>query len=84
MINERHTRIIEAYNAALGGRDPADVSIEALLPAIFATVPDATTFEIRQALIADGERLLREADALEAEFRRRGEFRRPSNDNAPF
>jgi hypothetical protein len=84
MTNERHARIIEAYNAALGERDASDVAIEELLPAVFAAVPDATIFEIRQALIADGERLMRKADALEAEYRRRQEFGLPANDNAPF
>ena len=68
----RHETIIAAYNAALGGHDPADVDILDLLPAIDAAVPDASPAEIAAALRWAADQDLREADALEEWGRKRG------------
>jgi hypothetical protein len=77
MAMARSNQILAAYNAALAGRDPADVEIGELLPSIFATVPGVPVREIKAALIAEGERLEREASELEAW----GAKRHGANDN---
>jgi hypothetical protein len=46
----RYERIIDAYDVALGGRDPDEVNILDLLPAIYAIVPAVTDREIVAAL----------------------------------
>lgn len=76
----RHETIIAAYNAALGGRDPDDVDILDLLPAIDAAVPGATPAEIAGALRWAADQAFREAEALEEWGRKRGWRRPPAND----
>ena len=51
----RFETIIAAYNAAIGDRDPGDVDILDILPAIDAAVPDASPAEIA-ARVALGRR----------------------------
>jgi hypothetical protein len=46
----RYEKIIAAYAAELDGRNPSDISIFDLTPAIFKAVPDATLDEIVDAL----------------------------------
>ena len=42
----RYETILAAYDAALDGRDQADVDIVDLLPTIYAAVPNVTDAEI--------------------------------------
>jgi hypothetical protein len=46
----RYDQIIDAYDAALGGRDPDKVDIVDLLPAIYKAAPSVTDAEIGAAL----------------------------------
>ena len=46
----RYETIVAAYNAAIGDRNPGEVDILDILPAIDAAVPDATPAEIAAAL----------------------------------
>jgi hypothetical protein len=61
-----HTQIIEAYELALAGRNPASVDVGKLLPAIELAVPRATIPDIIAALEAAAAQQFREADALDA------------------
>jgi hypothetical protein len=70
-LHERYAQIMEAYVAALDGRDPETVDIGELLPGIFKAFPAVAVTEIREALMWASRRCAREADALEAEGRRR-------------
>ena len=60
-------QILTAYLEALGDRDPDNVPIDELLPAIFRAVPGVRNGEIQSALRWKAEQLLMEANALEAE-----------------
>jgi hypothetical protein len=64
-LHERYSRIERAYTAALAGRNPENVDVVDLLPAIFEAVPDTSTAEIVDALRWSARHDLREADALE-------------------
>jgi hypothetical protein len=66
-ITPRQEAIGIAWEIALAGRDPADISIRELLPAIRAPVPGATDPEIVEALRACARSFFQEADDLEAE-----------------
>jgi hypothetical protein len=57
----RYAQIMRAYHAALDGRDPDTVYAPDLLPAIFASVPDADVEEVAAALRLNADSLLREA-----------------------
>jgi hypothetical protein len=46
----RYETIIAAYTAALAGRDPNDVHILDLQPAIYGALPEVTDEEILDAL----------------------------------
>lgn len=50
MLNARFEQLERAYTAALDGRDCGDVSVLALLPAIFRAVPGTTVEEVIAAL----------------------------------
>jgi hypothetical protein len=71
MTSDRRARILAAYSEALGGREPEAVDIAEIAPAIFAAVPEATIANVKAALVDEGDRLAREAEALEAEIKRR-------------
>jgi hypothetical protein len=78
--NQRFKRILAAYKVAIGDRDPADVNVVDLLPAILNAAPDAEVDDIVAALSWQGERAMREAEALrEYVVSRRGLV----NDNEP-
>ena len=62
-------QILTAYLEALGDRDPDNVPIGELLPAIGRAVPGVRIGEIQSALRWKAEQLLLEASALEAEGR---------------
>ena len=66
----RYETIVAAYNAAIGNRDPGEIDILDILPAIDAAVPDASPAEIATALRWAADQAFREADALK-------EWRRP-------
>jgi hypothetical protein len=61
----RFARIVGAYDAALGSRDPASISILDLLPVIYRAVPDTSPDEIIAALEWRAAQDEREADQLE-------------------
>ncbi len=63
-MSECFSRIVDAYEAAIGGRDPAAVRITELLPAIFEAVPDAELEEVAAALEWNAQRHTQEADEL--------------------
>ena len=63
-MSERYTRIIEAYETALAGRDAKNVDILDLLPAIYDAVPDTSNDEIIAALRWLAKRDFQEADSL--------------------
>lgn len=65
MTDERFQRIIDAYTAELGDRDPQSVSVLELLPAIYAAVPDTHDREIEEALRWSAERHYKKAAKLE-------------------
>jgi hypothetical protein len=54
--NQRFKRILAAYKDAIGDRDPADVNVVDLLPAIFKAAPVAEVDDIIAALGWQGER----------------------------
>jgi hypothetical protein len=63
-MSTRYQKIIDAYTAALDGRDANSVSIDELLPSIFDAVPYVEIREIIAALHWEAERQQREADQL--------------------
>jgi hypothetical protein len=78
--NQRFKRILAAYKDAIGDRDPADVNVVDLLPAIFKAAPVAEVDDIIAALGWQGERAMREAEALREYVATRGG---PVNDHEP-
>jgi hypothetical protein len=56
--------IIAAYEKALNSRNPDDVDIVDLLPAIFSAVSSATVEDVVRALREEGERQLSEAEQM--------------------
>jgi hypothetical protein len=65
MDDQRYQQIIAAYEAALDGRQPGEVSIEALCPSIFAGVPNLTVEELRTALRLSATAIEHEREQLE-------------------
>jgi hypothetical protein len=63
-MNNLTDQIIDAYCAALDGRNLAEVGFDELMFAIGDAVPSASIDDIVEALRADGERQLREAEQL--------------------
>jgi len=49
-MNERLSRIAEAYDVILAGREPKSVSAAEIMPAIISAAPDASTQEITAAV----------------------------------
>jgi hypothetical protein len=70
-MNAMHTQILDAYERAIAGRNPASVDALELLPAIERAVPRATIPDIVEALEAAAAQQFREADALEANRQRK-------------
>jgi len=70
--NQRFKRILAAYKDAIGDGDPADVNVVDLLPAIFKAAPDAEVDDIVAALGWQGDRAMREAEALREYVATRG------------
>jgi len=72
ILHKRNAQIIEAYTAALDGRDNRTVSIRELLPRIFKAVPGVTPPEILEALEWSARQCSREIDALDAKLKALG------------
>ena len=64
-MNAVHTQILDAYERALAGRNPASIDVLELLPAIERAVPRATIPYIIAALKAAAAQQFREAEQLQ-------------------